>query len=223
MVRYLMPTQGRIDQAMRAATLAGPLLKAIFVSMNDLDEVVALGARCHALLYRARLCIFLGLGLPGSQLHNWGGYAADSADLARFLSTISSSAVDASLGACTLAQMLYNTWPEERDLPMPEEIPSSIIPGEEPIWRDFGISELAGEIALVKSSLLSAIAERARLINRAENELKQLVEAGKTSGLTWKEIGGAAGVTASAALRKYDADARRRHSDYKRKPKDDGK
>lgn len=75
--------------------------------------------------------------------------------------------------------------------------------------------------ALARLSLRAAQAEV--LKSEVDNSARQA----KTDGATWAEIGAAAGISASAAHRRWDADSRRKHTEWQRnrrrgtKPKPD--
>ena len=69
---------------------------------------------------------------------------------------------------------------------------------------------------LRRTELLNAIAEGTQAIARIKSETAAAVHEARNLRVTWKSIGEAAQITPQAANRKWDIEARKRHSDSRR-------
>lgn len=63
---------------------------------------------------------------------------------------------------------------------------------------------------------LGVLAERQRDFEKAKDRLDQAVEAARNVNASWDDVGQVVGITAVSATRRWDPDARRRHSAYRR-------
>jgi hypothetical protein len=63
---------------------------------------------------------------------------------------------------------------------------------------------------------LGKIAARSLQAERIKSDLDALTTTARALGITWNQIGRAAGITPQAAHRRWDAEARRKHSEYRR-------
>jgi hypothetical protein len=64
--------------------------------------------------------------------------------------------------------------------------------------------------------LLGDIAIRMAAAERTKLELTELVARAREVGITWTDIARAAGITPQAAQRRWDPEARRKHTEYQR-------
>lgn len=66
---------------------------------------------------------------------------------------------------------------------------------------------------------LAQVALKSGEIEFHREELDGIVEEARSTGASWSDIGRATGITPQAAHRRWDAEARRKHSDYQRQAK----
>ena len=70
---------------------------------------------------------------------------------------------------------------------------------------------------------LGELAQRQREYENAQERLDQAVETARSAGASWDDVGQVVGITAVSATRRWNPDARRKHSAYRKKsrPRED--
>lgn len=83
--------------------------------------------------------------------------------------------------------------------------------GEQPIGQH------QPERAETPEAACADVARAREVLDRDRTELQRCVEAARSHGATWRQIGEALDITAQTAHKRFDPRARRRHADYMRK------